>query len=580
MYKPVRVTEGYYFDQGATLKRINLYSAGQFLDGSTDDMGEKVFFDITTPVVRNFAKNIDLDTKDFNFRAVNGKDYFKSWIYRRRARQWMRDTGLARKLNEIPERLCGYGTVVLKKVGTKEIFQIVDLRNLIPCDPSGKTLSKGAIEQLYFTPDELRGMTEAGWDKDAIEIAISDFQTHRKENYVGDMDGADQEYGDAQYIRVREFRGYVPKGLVDDSEDETMILAQIAVILPEDGGKQEAMGGKTNTSGTREGLSLFRGKLKNLGYKEIHFRKIDGRWLGRGLYEECFPAQEMKNTQVNWEILAMRLSQLILFQTRNQTVLQNVLSGLKNGDILKFSEGNQDDLRRVDTRITDNASNNKLAGEIRELISALSNSYEVTTGGNMPSGTPFSLGALQNQNANKLFDQVREDYGTVVEQVFEEWVLPELEKEMTLEGVIEITDADDLQYVRENYIKALAWDSVKGLILGNKKPTVTEVQMLEQFLTQQLEAKESLFIPYKKGFLSFDKKVEVIVTDERESSAMMQSLTTILQTVGQNPAIAQTPGFQRILDMVGLNITDVMPRQAPQPQQPQQPRQLPEEVHA
>ena len=136
---PVRVVEGYDFNQSETIRRINLYANSQFLDGNKDDLGEKIFFDITTPAVRNAAKNIDLDTKDVQFRAVNGKaNYFKSWLYRRKAKDWMRTNGIARKFNEIPEDVSGVGSIVVKKVDSKRVFDFVDLRNLA-CDPSGKS---------------------------------------------------------------------------------------------------------------------------------------------------------------------------------------------------------------------------------------------------------------------------------------------------------------------------------------------------------------------------------------------------------------------------------------------------------
>lgn len=563
--KPVRVTEGYFFNQSETLKRINLYSAGQFLDGDTDDLGRKVFFDITTPVVRNFAKNIDLDTKDINFRATKG-DYFKSWLYRRRAKTWMRDHEIAKKMNLIPEMVTGYGTVVVKKTNTPDVFRFVDLRNLA-CDPSAECLEDGWVsERLYFTPNELRDMVKAGWDSSEIDRAIADFSVNSKENYVGDPKATDQSYGDAQYICVHDFRGYVPKGMLDDSDSQESVLANFVVILPE--GSSSNSSNKTTVK-DRDGLTLFKGKLKELGYKEFHLRKIKGRWLGRGLYEESFPAQEMKNHQINWLISAMRISQLVIFQTRNKTVLSNLLSDTRNGNILKFSEGDGDALSRVDTQIKDNASSNMLATEVSQLLAALSNSYEVTTGANLPSNTPFSLGALMNQNANKLFDQIREDYGIFLTAVFEDWVMPELEKEMTKEGLLEITGKEDLEYVRENLVKGHVWDTVRQFLLRGTKPTVGQVQMIKDFVTSQLADKESLMIDIPKGFLDFEKDVEVIVTDERESPAMMESLKTIMQTVAQNPTVLQMPAFQRILDMVGMSAGDVMPTmkatEAPQP---------------
>src|SRR3990167_131029 len=185
--KPVKIVDGYDFSQSDTIKRINLYSNGQFLNGNSDALGEKVFFDITTPAVRNAAKNIDLDTKDIQFRAVNGKsNYFRSWLYRRKAKEWMRENKIAQKLNSLPEEVSGYGTLVLKKVDGKRVFDIVDLRNLA-CDPTAKSLKDGwTSERHYYTPNELRAQAERGWDARKIDEAARDFLVHKQENYVGD----------------------------------------------------------------------------------------------------------------------------------------------------------------------------------------------------------------------------------------------------------------------------------------------------------------------------------------------------------------------------------------------------------
>lgn len=572
--KEVRITEGYFFSQQETIKRINLYSAGQFLNGSEDEFGEKVFYDIVTPAVRNFAKNIDLDTKDINFRATNGQDYFKSWVYRRRAKNWMRDTGVARKLNELADKLTGMGTVLLKKVPSKEIFKVVDLRNFA-CDPTAKSIAEGwAIETLYYTPTELEGMKKSGWNAAAIDNAIKNFLDFRRENYVGE-DDVNQEYGDAQYIKVREVRGHFPAYLLDEageSDDATPVLSYFAVIMPNESGQEK---GKANKKAikfkkAKQGLELFKSRITSMPYKEVHFRRIDGRWLGRGIYEECFPAQEMKNSQVNWLLVAMRISQLILFQTRNNTVLSNVITDLKNGDILKFAEGNGDPLSRVDTRITDNASNQTLAREVGQLVASLSNSYEVTTGENLPSGTPYSLGALQDRNADKLFDRVREDFGILIKEVVDEWVLPELEKEMTKKGVLEITDKDDLAYIQENMIKANVWNSIKKMLFMGKRPTLEQVTLVEDFITTRSKEPKAIFLDIQEDFLKFDKRVETVVTNENESPALMQSLTTIMQTVAQQPQILEMPAFQRILDIVGISKNDVMTSGGGQQTPPQQ----------
>jgi len=575
---PVKVVDGYNFNQSETIKRIHLYANGQFVDGNSDEMGDKIFFDITTPAVRNAAKNIDLDTKDIQFRAINGKEnYFRSWLYRRKAKDWMREHGIARKLNEIPEKVTGIGTVVIKKIDDDRVFNFVDLRNFA-CDPTAKTIAEGGwtSERHYYTPSDLRKEAERGWDKDKIEEAIRDFLVHRQENYVGEQKEATTQYKKAQYICVHEFYGYVEKKfLTGDDNDMDLVLANFIVILPED------VGEKTNgRAPTRDslGLTLFQTQITDPNglasiYKELHYRNVAGRWLGRGIYEECFPMQETENTRGNWLLTAMRVSQLILFQTRDKTVLQNVLNNVVNGSILKFgaSEVPKPMLERVDTRITDNASNNLLANNVREIIQGLTNAYEVTTGENLPSGTPFSLGALLNQNANKLFDFIREDYGLFLEEVFNDWVLPELEEEMRPESILEIIDKEEVDYLRDHFISWRVWDTIKQMtVASGLNPTRQQVTDVEQFVRAQVEKQDALYLEIPRDFLSFEKRVTCIVTDESESPAMLQTLTTILQAITANPQIVEMPAFERILDMVGLGKIDVMPRGGPSPSLPVQ----------
>ena len=561
--RPVKVVEGYEFNQIDTLKRINLYSCGKFVDGNKDEYGEKVFFDITTPVVRNAAKNLDLDTKDVRFQAVNGAtNYFRSWLYRRKAKDWMWENKIAHKLNKIPEKVSGTGSIVVKRIEGARVFDFVNLNNFA-CDASADRLEDGwTIERHYYTPNELKKQIERGWDKEKIETAIKDFRVNRKENFVGDHAGSvQQQRGKDQYICVREFYGYVEKShLTNNADDTDLTLCNFILVLPDTSGKQA-----TGETGKPEGLTLFREEVKDLGdiYKELHYRKVPGRWLGRGLYEECFPMQEVENTRNNWMLMAMRISQLIVFQTRDKTVLQNVLTDIQNGTILKFgaSKVNADMLQRVDTQVRDHTSSNLLDQTVQRTIQNLSNAYEVTTGESLPSGTPFSLGALINQNANKLFEFIREDYGIFLEEIFNDWVLPQLEKEMKGQSFLEIVDRDDLEYVQGHLTNFKIWDSIKKALMSGIKPTKAQVVVLEQFIRGQLEKQESMFLDIPEGFLSYEKKVRCSVTDESESPTLMTSLMTVMQMVTANPAIIELPGFQKILDMIGLGKADVIPTQ-------------------
>ena len=106
LYRPVKVVEGYNFDQLKTVKAINQMQAARYPNGNVDAFGNEMFYyDIVTPRVRNAAKNLDLDTKDIQFRAMNGKDWMKAWLFRRDARNWMRERKFAQLLNPMPEEI-------------------------------------------------------------------------------------------------------------------------------------------------------------------------------------------------------------------------------------------------------------------------------------------------------------------------------------------------------------------------------------------------------------------------------------------------------------------------------------------
>ena len=586
--RPVQVVPGLNFDQLATIRQIHMYENSSFLNGNSDEYGDKVFWDISTPIVRNAAKSLVLNTKDIQVRARNGKDYFKSWLYRRAVRNWMHEHHIDRKLNRIPEMVCGMGTVVVRKIETPDVFEFVDLRNMA-CDPTARTLTGGWVDiKHYFTPNDLREKKALGWDSDAIEAAISDFITNRSENYIGAPNTV-KPLRNAQFICVHEYEGYAPEYLLEgeigaeaeQTDDNTkLVLGHFVSILPED---KQGSGGTTAGPGNNEipntGLDFYKAPLKKLSYKELHYRKVPGRWMGRGLREDLFVAQQVKNTQINWQLLAMRLSQTIIFQTRNKTPMTNILSQTKNGAILKFGEGSGDPLLRLQTQNTGMADASDLSSQIQELLSTIGNSFGFVNGSGLPSHMSFQIYQAIQKNAEQLFDFIRQDYGIFLQEVFEEWVLPEVEKELLKEGVLEILDPDELQYVRAQYAKSEVWKATMKFLSAGKMPTVEQVQQIQDFVMAQLKDKNSMFINWEAGFLEIDKKIEVDITDEREDPSMMQTLTTIIQAVTQNPAILQMPAFQRILDTVGLNVSDIIPAGpppgAPQPQPNQPPNGAP-----
>ncbi len=548
LQKPVSIVDGYDFSQLDTIKRIQKYYAGKFEGGNEDAQGYKYFYNISKPRVKNAAKNLDLDTKDINIKADKPEDTYRSWLMRRDIRQWMRTRGFGLLLNEIAMLTPKYGSYVLKKVGGKEIVRRVNLKNL-KSDPTAESLEKSGwlIEDHYYTPIELKKETARGWDANEIDKAITSFREKRKENYVDLVNNEDVKMGDAQFILVKEFYGEVPESLLKEGGDKNkFVLAQFIVISSEK--KSEAQGEKQKV----EGLILSKRKIDEIPYKECHYDREEGRWLGVGIVEDVWDMQVLKNEQINQMILAMRLANLVLFQTGDETITRNIFTDLVNGDVIKAKAA----LLRIDTQNAGLGTDQIISKEIETLINALANSFEVTTGESLPSGTPFSLGMLINQNANKLFDFIREGIGLFLKEVFEEWVIPELEKNLDEQHILELVDKEELRWINEKLKSQKVWDAVKDFILEEgRKPTQQEVDLAITVLEERLSARDTAYVDIPKGLYDFPKSVDI--TDEGYNKAVeLQTVANILQMVSTNPAILDNPAMKKILDMSGYSEVD------------------------
>lgn len=553
LHTPVTIVDEYTFDQLSTIKENQRYYAGKFKSGDTDEFGHKYFFNIGKPRVKNATKNIDLDSKDINVKAKQPGDYYKAWLMRRDIKQWMKKRKLGQIFNEMAQMTPKYGSFVLKKVGGEEIVRAVNLKN-IKNDPTCKKLEESGwlIEDHYYTPWELKKEVDRGWDVNAIDKAIKSFRENRKENYVDEVNTQSDAKGSAQYILVKEFYGEVPENMfVENGSPDKFVLTNYIIVSAEKGSSSQAT---TDKEAQEQGLILYKKEIDKIPYKDVHYDREEGRWLGVGIIEDLRDSQMMKNEEINQMMLALKLANLILFQTGDETIARNILTDLVNGDIIKAKT----QISRIDTRNLGNAESQMISNEIKSLADQLSNSFEVTTGESLPSGTPFSLGSLINQNANKLFEFVRENMGMFLEEVFEEWIIPELSKDLNKKHILEISDAKEIKWVNERLKSNKMWEAIKKFVLDEgRQPTQSEVDMAEQVLTERLKIGENLYLDLPENFYDFDKAVEVDVTGESENKlATLQSLATILQMVGGNPTLLENPAMKKIMDISGFADVD------------------------
>jgi len=543
----VEILEGYNFNQQERVKANHLYYASQFQTASGDD---RRFYNITKSSCKNESKNIDLDVKDINVIPISKGAATKAWLLRRDVTVFSKKRKLGLLFNEFTDKLPIYGSVVGKKTGDDNIFARVNLMNL-ENDPTAESLnSSWIIENHWYRPSELR-KKKAVWDKTLIERAIKSFRQTGKENYTEDTKATDQ-CGNSQFIHVVEFIDDVPESAIyENKSDDKYIRAKFIVVMSE------------NKSG--DGLILDKTEIKEDEYKECHRDRIDGRWLGVGIPEDLEEAQILKNEEINYMRDALKLSSMILLQSTDQKIARNILSDLMNGDILKVRQ----EIKEVPLNVRNLGEKQQITAELDRLITSLANTPEITTGQTLPSGTPFRLGDLMNQNANKLFDYIREKLGLFYKEIFEDWVAPELKKDWDKEHILRVTDQRELKLLAKEMSKAKTWEAIKKFIAeSGREPNAQEIALVEQLVSERYLNSE-LLLEIPKEFYSLDD-VEFEFTGESvDKDTKLKTLASLMQIVGSNLTMLENPIIQEILNLTGFNYIDFGSVDQGQSMQPQ-----------
>lgn len=557
IHTPVTIVDGDKFYQLEQIKNNQRQYAGKFKEGNEDEFGFKYFTKIGKPRVKNAAKNIDLDTKDVNIKADLPKDYYKAWIMRRDVRQWMKKRKLGQVFNSMVMMTPKYGSFVLKKVESEAIIMEVPLKN-IKNDPSAHSIKDSwVIENHYYTPWELQNEgKERGWDMDKVAKAIKSFKTTGKENYIDDS--AEEPKGSDQYILVKEFISQVPETLYDETGDEEKFVLCRFILVSAEG---------ASTDPAKEGLLLDKKVLESHPYKDVHYDREEGRWLGVGIIEDLTDSQMMKNEQINLQMLGLRLANLILLQTQDETIARNIFTDVVNGDIVKAKA----QLSRVDTRNYGTSDDNAISQEIESIANFLANTPEVTTGANLPSGTPLGLGAIMNQNANKLFDFIRENLGLFLEEVFEDWIIPDLEDDLNKAHILELVDMEELEWIAKRRKSNILLKKIGEFVMAKgRKPTVGEVAMAKEILEVRMEGKEQAYLDLKDDFYDFGKSVSADLTGESENKGVaLQTIASIIQMVNGRLDMLENPGMKKLINKAGYSAVD-FGSATTQPQETQQ----------
>jgi hypothetical protein len=576
--KEIEIVPGLMHSQYEVVKRTYFYQHNQFESGPTDENGDpKYFYDLVTDRNDDASKNIDLDTSDCYIKAVDEGSYLKSWLLRREFMGYAKESGFGKKLNELADDLPAFGTVVWKKIKNEKgrtDVESVELINLMN-DPAVKNLKDGiTIERHILNQSDLRRYKS--WDQNEVTKLINSGQTIARVGFLdtnqsvinGNFATQVDEY--TPFYEVYEYWGEMPRSMYEKYkrggkprvytrglppvQEASRPTVAGAIASPYQGELNDSVYVMAIVSGVdsngHECVLFCKEVSRDLfPYKEVHFRRRKGRWLGVGNYEACFDLTEKANEITNRYFSSLRIALLHLYQTRDKSHVKNMLTDLLDGDVVV----SKSEIAIIPTEIRGASDYQNEMRMIEAKADRVCKSLEVVTGQNLPSNTPFKLGAQQLVSATKFFDKVQENMGLFLEGVFNEWLLQDFGESLTEEHVLEILDdVDDIEIYYAAKRKLFQYDVMKRYILEhNEMPTTENLQLVGQLVQDQIKKSPKQIRVEREYYTNFKYSVKMVITGENDrKKENLDTLSETYQVTAANPAALQDPRLMKLLNMV------------------------------
>lgn len=572
-----------------TIERIDAYLNSKHISGDTDSLGrEKPFFNIVTAAVNIWYRATDIDRKDIRFVPTNSSSVVLAFVANVMLQEWMRRNRFGKFLNEWGRSLARYGSAIAKfvEIGKDLIPSVIPWNRMVVDQIDFDATPR--IEKFYKTPAQLDEMCSpghpnyAGYDKTVVEslkLAITTRKT------IGRLSKDIKN----EFVELYEVHGLLDSRLLEDKPNPDLAnptyVQQMHVVsyLASSKGKNEY-----------DDFTLYKGRERKDPYSKTDLIKEDGRTLGIGAAEYLFDPQWMANHSVKNMKDTLDLASKLIFQTADKAYQgRNVLTDLETGDI--FTHEANSPLTRV---ANDNPSIQALQnfGNMwQTLAQELTSTPEALRGVTMPSNTPYSLGAYLGGQAGSLFEIMTENKGLAIEDMMRDYVIPHLKKQLkNKKEVVAILDDSGVQEIDAIYIPCEAVDrynkDAKQQIIAGEIPSPYQADVAEGAVKQSLAplGNKRFFTPdefndkqWAEIFSDFQwDSIRVEVTNEQsDKGAVLQTLSSVLQTLAGNPGILNDPNartvFAAILEKTGelspIQFTNPTPPPTPAPQPTPQP---------
>lgn len=524
---------------------------------------KKIWVPLTESLVESVVKNIDLDTKDINFRAKKPESIGLTAIVRNLTKHHLDKISFGEMLDQSLRSLAIDGTVVWytgeKKGedGRKVVdVRVVDLLNFY-IDPTAPSIQEATsvIERIIVTESEFKKLAKQNkWIN--TESVKGTTQVTRID---GELNYGTTTTGQTPLVELFKRCGKTPKDIISGEKKDAEEMVDAYIYCSGTNGKYVFHGAETAPA------------LKP--YEEAWYTRVPGRWYGKGVAEKLLMLQIWINTIVNIRINRSYVAQLGLFKIRKGSgITQQMISRLgANGAILV---NDQQDIEQLVMQEASQASYSDEAN-VFNWSERVTSAFESVTGESLPASTTATAIGVQARAGNSQFVLIKEGVGMFLQRWLRRHSVPIICKSTTKEEIIRITgNAEDLLVIDERIANELIYKAI------STTPGILDPQQVEIERQKVLESLKALgsnrYVKLLESINPTDYDVEVYITNEEfDQGIVVDKLINMLQIAPEyRDSIVRSA-----LDIMGLDF--VRPVAAPtQPQAPapnipgQNPQQL------
>lgn len=544
----------------------------------------RAFKQVMRPLLRLSYWTEDIEVKDVVFFIENSEGRALSFLIKKYHDEvYVRENDLDTMIDEITENDIDYGGALLQRTNNKRP-EVLPLNTIAFCDQTN-LLGGPVFFKHHFSPDALRKMSSFGWGEESNGATISLEELivlAQEDKSPAGMNDTKQNKVPGKVVEIYIGRGNLPEAYLLDNDNMDDVYNQIHIVAF-----------YTDKNKKKQGVTLYRKKEAEGNIKFHASEKVPGRALGYSDGEMLLHPQIWTNfLTIHKTSLLEAASKVPLYTDDASYQNRNKIQDMENLEITTIEEGKQ--IFQVPTaapaniQLIDQAANDWF--EAAQLDTA---AFDPILGKEQASGTTFRGQERTVAQGRGWHDRRRGQRAKFIEQIYRDWIIPEIKKEI-LSGkkFLATLTADEISWISDQLATNEANRQLKEAMIDGKLMTKEEVEEAKRLFKTNFakQGNKKLLEILKDEFADVEIKMGINVANKQKDLVnLSDKILSIFQFVFANPqgfqqamqipALAKS--FNDILEFSGLNQTDFLslttpPAQAalPQPQQPQQPMTL------